>query len=83
MITENTQLVQDENGNLFYKDGETLIPASNTDVCKHYKTMQYNLMWMIGLHATDRPDLLQDSTHAHLLYELEYNQIPENAFRIK
>jgi len=58
--------------------------ASLTDVCKHYRNMQYNLNTTIGLYATDRPDLIEKfSPSENILWELEYCEQPENCQRIK
>lgn len=80
-INHNTMLIQGEDGRLYYKDGDEAELASMTDIQKHYKTMQYNLSWTLGLWATDRPDLIEDPKE--LLFELEYLGIPENCERIK
>lgn len=80
-IDWSTMLIQGEDGILYYKVGEELIEASMTDIQKHYKTMQYNLNWTLGLWATDRKDLVIDIKE--VLFQLEYTQIPENCERIK
>lgn len=86
-IDENTMLVQLENGKLYYKDGAELQLASMTDIQKHYKTMQYNLAWLIGCDVTDMGKhieiLIGTENFEKWLWKAEYTQIPENCERIK
>lgn len=74
-------LIQGEDGILYYKEGDELIKASMTDIQKHYKEMQYNLTWTLGMWATDRKDLVSDPNE--VMFKLEYTPIPENCRRIK
>lgn len=87
IVTENTMLIQQEDGLLYYKDGDELILASMTDIQKHYKTMQYNLDWLLGCDVTDRGDIIQSlitsETFDKYFWRAEYQQIPENCERIK
>lgn len=61
--------------------------ASLTEVCKHYKTMQYNLDTSIGCWATDCSLLVQsqigNENFEKWFWQLEYTEIPENCTRIK
>lgn len=86
-ITENTMLVQLDDGKLYYKEGDELELASMTDIKKHYKTMQYNLTWLEGCWATDCSLLVQSKMTADefekWFWHIEYQQIPENCERIK
>jgi KTSC domain-containing protein len=61
--------------------------ASLTDVCNHYRTMQYNLDTMIGCWATDASTIVTALIGAdkfeELFWQLEYIAIPDNCQRIK
>jgi hypothetical protein len=87
VIDENTMLVQLEDGLLYYKKDDELILASMTDIQKHYKTMQYNIAWLIGCYATDCSLLVQSKISPDefekWFWKIEYQQIPENCTRIK
>lgn len=65
----------------------SLHKASLTDVCKHYRTMQYNLTLTIGCYATDASTivtgLIGSEKFEELFWEMEYNPIPDNCQRIK
>lgn len=86
-ITEHTQLIQKEDGLLYYQEGEETVLASLTDIQKHYKTMQYNLDFCLGAWATDVPDkvkgLIGDELFNKMFWEIKYDQIPENCKRVK
>lgn len=86
-IDENTMLVQLDDGRLYYKEDDVIELASMTDIQKHYKTMQYNLAWLIGCYATDCSLLVQSKMTADefekWFWNIEYVQIPENCERIK
>lgn len=83
-INYNTMLIQGEDGRLYYKDGDETELASMTDIQKHYKEMQYNLNFVIGCWATDRPDLIKlYSGCDKIFWEATYSNIPENCERIK
>lgn len=58
-----------------------IIKASLTDVCKHYRNMQYNLNISLGCHATDRPDLFIGMDD--YMWQIEYQEQPDNCQRIK
>jgi hypothetical protein len=61
-----------------------IFKASLTDVCKHYRNMQYNLNTSLGCYLTDRPDLIkQFSASETILWEFKYQEQPDNCQRIK
>lgn len=86
-IDENTMLIQLDDGLLYYKEGDELQLASMTDIQKHYKTMQYNLAWILGCYATDMSTKVEIIIGTELFdewfWKMEYVQIPENCERIK
>jgi hypothetical protein len=83
-ITWNTILIQQEDGKLYFQDGDEFIEASPTDICKHYRNMQYNLNTSLGCYLTDRPDLIkQFGASENILWEFEYQEQPDNCQRIK
>ncbi len=61
--------------------------ASPTEVCKIFRTMQYNLDWLIGCDVTDQGKKVEaiigaDAFEA-LFWKAEYQPIPDNCTRIK
>lgn len=65
----------------------SLYLASLTDVCKNYRTMQYNLDTTMGNWATDASTIITTLIGAdkfeELFWQLEYKSIPDNCQRIK
>lgn len=57
--------------------------ASLTDVCKHYRNMQYNLNTSLGYWATDRIDAINVIDKENFFWELEFQEQPDNCTRIK
>lgn len=82
-ISWNTMLIQADNGNLYFKCGEELILASYTDICKHYRNMQYNLNTTLGNWATDCINVVPVELKETVFWRLEYTEMPENCERIK
>lgn len=61
-----------------------IIEASATDICKHYRNMQYNLNTSLGCYLTDRPDLIERySASENILWEFEFQEQPDCCTRIK
>jgi len=58
--------------------------ASPTEICKHYRNMQYNLNTSLGCYCTDRPDIIKKySGSENILWQLEFVEQPDNCTRIK
>ena len=80
-------LIQKEDGQLYYKDGDEEVLASMTDICKHYRTFQYNLDWLLGCHVTDVGykvrELIGSEKFDRWFWEATFDPIPENCERIK
>jgi len=93
MISSETKsigsfMVQRVKGCFRYEEIEWgLHKASLTDVCKHYRTMQYNLDTTLGCWATDASTivtaLIGNEKFEELFWQLEYSPIPDNCQRIK
>jgi len=73
MIDYTVELVI-QDGQFLYKKESGLEPASPETVLAHYKTMQANLEWLIGLWATDDPGRVIDPGNA--LFQLVYDKMP-------
>lgn len=82
-IDWSTMLIQKEDGQLYFRDGEEEVLASPTDICKHYRNMQYNLNISLGCHLTDRADLIDEVLREEIMWLNEYQEQPENCIRIK
>lgn len=80
-----TMLIQKEDGSLWYVDEHSEQRASPTDICKHYRNMQYNLDTSLGNEMTDRIDLINipEEQKEDLFWTFEYNEMPDNCRRIK
>lgn len=81
-------LLRNVRGNYRYEYIEWgLNKASLTDVCKHYRTMQYNLDTSLGCYATDAHLLVQaqigNENFEKWFWQLEYSPIPDDCQRIK
>jgi hypothetical protein len=61
--------------------------ASPTEICKIYRTMQYNLDFTIGCWVTDANKIVEaligPDKFEELFWQAEYTEIPENCQRIK
>jgi len=73
MIDYTTELVIHD-GQFMYSKESGLEPASLETVLAHYRTMQANLEWFIGLWATDDPARVLDPGVA--LFQLAYDKMP-------
>lgn len=84
-ITWNTMLIQKEDGSLWYKVGDEEQPASPTDICRHYRNMQYNLDTTLGATMTDSIDKvnISEEQKEELFWTFEYCEMPDNCTRIK
>jgi len=86
-ITWSTMLIQKEDGQLYFKEGENETLASLTDVCKHYRNMQYNIITTFGCYATDASktitELIGEDKFEELFFKLEFGEQPDFAQRIK
>lgn len=61
-----------------------IVKASLTDICKHYRNMQYNLNTIVGCFITDRVDLIRTYPECeNIMWKFEYQEQPENCQRIK
>lgn len=78
-------LIQKEDGSLWYKNCDEEQPASPTDICKHYRNMQYNLGTSLGAIMTDVIDELDipQEQKDNLFWTFEYCEMPDNCTRIK
>lgn len=80
-------LIQKPDGSLWYKDGEQETPASNTDICKRYRNMQYNIDTSFGCYATDASKIIKqligEEKFEEYFWKLEYCEMPANCTRIK
>lgn len=80
-------LIQKEDGQLYYKDGDEEVLASMTDIQKYYKTFQYNLDWILGCYVTDMSKKVEqrigDENFEKWFWKAEFQSIPENCTRIK
>lgn len=86
-ITYNTILIQKEDGKLYFKDGDIEELASLTEVCKHYRNMQYSLTISNGCLATHRADIIElaldQKTIDKHFFKVGFCEMPENCRRIK
>ena len=81
-------MVQKVKGRYRYERVEWgLHKASLTEVCKNYRTMQYNIDITIGNWATDAPtkltSLIGSDRFEELFWQIEFCSIPDNCQRIK
>lgn len=80
-------LIQKEDGSLWFKDGDNEQPASPTDICRHFRNMQYNLSTTLGCYATDNSIVVEKLIGADkfeaMFWKLEYDEMPDNCTRIK
>lgn len=81
-ITWNTMLIQKEDGSLWFKSGNDEQPAGATDICKHYRNMQYSLDTTIGNMATDMSHMLDPVFVDQCMWEIEFQEMPDNCNRI-
>jgi len=79
----STELIQQEDGKLYFNTEDGLIEASLTDVCKHYRNMQYNLITTLGNWATDCINEVEPNLKERAFWKLEYCEQPDCCIRIK